>query len=273
MNNYCFDIVDYRLFFLNGGETNSKFILQNWFYIGSREKGSRFQAYDGHATKARCGAVFVESYSTTTILSSFTTTCDPFFLYSLLEPAQNSVFTSIRSKKINLSIFLAILIHDSKNSIVQLVTWKKKKIHCIYIYREWILNIYHNSTPLYHITNYQSLVLQLHPPNFLLSPFLKKKKRNKIKGEKEDQEIQRARHHRILRYKTSTSKMEKWSGEGREAREWNSTSPPNVFPRNRERKERTPWSFSSQFYDVEKVAAPSGWWKSFDEEEGVVVHI
>lgn len=67
--------------------------------------------------------------------------------------------------------------------------------------------------------------------------------------------------------------MEKWSGEGREAREWNSTSPPNVFPRNRERKERTPWSFSSQFYDVEKVAAPSGWWKSFDEEEGVVVHI
>ena len=27
------------------------------------------------------------------------------------------------------------------------------------------------------------------------------------------------------------------------------------------------------FYDVKKVAALSGWWKSFDEEEGVVVHI
>lgn len=112
------------------GETNSKFVLQNWFYIGSREKGSRFQAYDGHATKARCGAVFVESYSTTTILSSFTTTCDPFFLYSLLEPAQNSVFTSIRSKKINLSIFLAILIHDSKNSTRHL----KEEKNSLYIY-------------------------------------------------------------------------------------------------------------------------------------------
>lgn len=213
MNNYCFDIVDYRLFFLNGGETNSKFVLQNWFYIGSREKGSRFQAYDGHATKARCGAVFVESYSTTTILSSFTTTCDPFFLYSLLEPAQNSVFTSIRSKKINLSIFLAILIHDSKNSIVQLVTWKKKKIHCIYIYREWILNIYHNSTPLYHITNYQSLVLQLHPPNFLLSPFLKKKNETKSKARRR---IRKFNEHAIIEYWDTKHPLRKWrNGRGR----------------------------------------------------------
>lgn len=73
------------------------------------------------------------------------------------------------------------------------------------------------------------------------------------------------------------SKIEKTVGEGRERnREWNSTwSPPHfVFPRSRERKERTPLLlFSSQFYDVEKVAAPSGWWKSLDEEEGVVVHI
>lgn len=123
MNNYCFDIVDYRLFFLNIEERQTR----NSFYkidftLGAEKKVQGFKHTTAMRQKRKCGAVFVESYSTTTILSSFTTTCDPFFLYSLLESAQNSVFTSIRSKKINLSIFLAILIHDSKNSIVQLVT-------------------------------------------------------------------------------------------------------------------------------------------------------